>query len=173
MPYTRSSIVMWSVMFAALTLAPCRSEGGTGAQIVRTSKGVPKRADGYWALKNIGGGGTVIGTQHLCVGGTSEERGSILDQIALNVNCSRYDFKQTDAGGEFDIVCGKAPMVSESKGKISGDFAKSYKVEMTVTEDGLTLSRTVEASNGGACPAGVTPGDLMDEKGSKVTNILN
>jgi hypothetical protein len=164
---------MSSVLFAALMLAPCRSEGGTATQIVRTSKGAPKRADGYWALKNIGGGGTVIGTQHLCVGGNSEERGSVFDQIALNVNCSRYDFKQSDAGWEFDTMCGKAPMVSEAKGKISGDFAKSYTVEMTVTEDGLTLSRTVEASNGGTCPAGVAPGDLMDDKGSKVTNILN
>jgi hypothetical protein len=173
MPHMRSSIVMVSVVFAALTLAPCRSESGAASPIARTSKGAPKRADGYWALKNIGGGGTVIGTHHLCVGGTSEERGSVFDQIALNVNCSRYDFKEPDAGWDFHFVCGKAPMVSESKGKISGDFAKSYKVEMTVTEDGLTLSRTVEASNGGPCPAGVTPGDLMDEKGSKVTNILN
>jgi hypothetical protein len=161
------------VVFVALLLAPCRSESGTAAQIVRTSKGAPKRADGYWALKNIGGGGTVVGTQRLCVGDGSEERGSIFDQIALNVNCSRYDFEQTAAGWEFDTVCGKAPMVSESKGKISGDFAKSYKIEMTVTEDGLTLSRTIEARNGGACPAGVMPGDLMDEKGGKVTNILN
>ncbi len=44
---------------------------------------------------------------------------------------------------------------------------------MTVEEDGIALTRTVEASNGGACPPGVGPGDLMDEKGSKVTNILN
>ncbi len=169
----RASIVAWIVMFAALTLAPCRSEGGSAAQIARTSKGAPKRADGYWALKNVGGGGTVIGTQYLCVGGASEERGSVFDQIALDVNCSRYDFKPTDAGWDFHFVCGKAPMVSESKGKISGDFAKSYKVEMTVEEDGVTLSRTVEASNGGPCPAGVAPGDLMDEAGRKVTNILN
>ncbi len=169
----RSSIVLSSVLLAVLTLAPCRNEVATAAEIVRTAKGAPKRADGYWALKNVGGGGTVIGTQHLCVGGNSEERGSIFDQIALNVNCSTYDFKQTGAGWEFTTVCGKTPMVSTSKGKISGDFAKSYRVEMTVEEDGLTLSRTIEASNGGACPAGVAPGDLMDEKGSKVTNILN
>ncbi len=169
----RALVVISSVVFAALVSAPCRSEGGTAAQIARTSKGAPKRADGYWALENVGGGGTVIGTQHLCVGGGSEERGSVFDQIALNVNCSRYDFKKTDAGWEFDTVCGKAPMVSESKGKISGDFTKSYRVEMTVTEDGLALKRTIEASNRGACPAGVMPGDLMDEKGSKVTNILN
>lgn len=161
------------VMLAVLTLLPCRSESGTTAQIARTAKGAPRRADGYWALKNVGGGGTVIGTQHLCVGGGSEERASVFDQIALNVNCSTYDTKQTDAGWEFDIVCGKPPMVSENKGKISGDFAKSYRVEMTVKEENITLSRTIEASNGGACPAGVAPGDLMDEKGSKVTNILN
>lgn len=169
----RSRIRTSGVVFAALALALCRGAGDAADQVARTSKGAPKRADGYWALKNVGGGGTVIGTQHLCVGGDSEEHGSIYEQIALNVGCSTYDFKRTDVGAEFHTVCGKAPMVSESKGKISGDFTKSYKVEMTVTEDGLTLSRTIEASNGGACPAGVSPGDLMDEHGSKVTNILN
>lgn len=156
------------VMLAALALATCRSEAAP-----LTAKGAPKRADGYWALENVGGGGTVIGTQHLCVGGDSEERGSVFDQIALNVNCSTYEFKPSAAGWAFDFVCGKPPMVSKSKGKITGDFAKSYKVEMTVEEDGLTLSRTIDASNGGACPAGVKPGDLMDEKGAKITNILN
>ena len=162
------------MVFAALAWRPWVSDGGpTPTPIMRTAKGAPKRADGYWALKNIGGGGTVIGTQHLCVGGDSEERGSIFDQIALIVNCSTYDFKRTDAGWDFNTVCGKAPMVSEAKGKISGDFAKSYKVEMTVKEDAVTQSRTIEARHGGACPAGVAPGDLMDEKGGKITNILN
>lgn len=169
----RSWVLMSGVVLGALISAPFRSDAETPAQVARTSKGAPKRANGYWALKNIGGGGTVIGTQHLCVGGDSEERGSVYDQIALNVGCSTHDFKRTDAGSEFHTVCGKAPMVSETKGRISGDFARSYKVEMTVTEDGVTLSRTVEASNGGGCPAGVAPGDLMDEQGRKVANILN
>ena len=170
----RSWVLISSVVFAALTWMPFGSDAGpTPVQITRTAKGAPKRADGYWALKNIGGGGTVIGTQHLCVGGDSEARGSIFDQIALNVNCSTYDFKRTDAGWDFNTVCGHAPMVSETKGNISGDFAKSYKVEMTANEGDVTQRRTIEASNGGACPAGVAPGDLMDEKGAKIANILN
>ena len=163
------------VALAALAMPACGGDGDgvTPAKITLTSKRAPKRADGYWALKNVGSGGTVIGTQHLCVGRDSEERGSIFDQIALNVNCSTYDFKRTDAGWNFETVCGRAPMVSDTKGTISGDFAKAYKIEMTAKEGDFTQSRTIKASNEGACPAGVIPGDLMDENGKKVTNILN
>lgn len=143
------------------------------ASIALTVKGAPRRADGYWALKNVGAGGTAIGTQYLCVGGGSEEKASIFDQIALNVNCTHYDFKRTGAGWDFDTSCGAAPMVSENKGTIAGDFAKQYTVEMRVKEDDVELGRTVEANNGGACPAGVAPGDLIDEKGKKIANILN
>lgn len=160
-------------MMALAAMAWGAGDTANAGQITRTSKGAPKRADGYWALKNVGGGGTVIGTQYVCVGANSEERGSILDQIALNVNCSTYEVKATETGSEFHIVCGKPPETSETTGKVSGDFAKAYKVEMTVKESDLTQTRTIDASNGGACPAGVAPGDLMDDKGKKVANILN
>jgi hypothetical protein len=62
-------------------------------------------------------------------------------------------------------------MISEAKANISCEFVKAYRVEMTVTEGDVTQRRTIEASHRGACPAGVAPGDLVDESGKKVGNI--
>lgn len=74
--------------------------------IAVTSRGAPKRADGYWQLITIGAGGTEMGKQFLCVGADSEERGPVFDQIAINVNCSKHDFTRTAAGWNFDTACG-------------------------------------------------------------------
>ena len=143
------------------------------AAVALTAKGAPARADGYWRLENIGGGGTTIGTQYLCVGSGSEERRSLFDQIAMNVNCSRYDITGGGADWAFDFVCGAPPMESLATGSVSGDFVKAYKVEQQVTEGDFSQERTIVASNGGACPDGVAPGDLIDDQGAKVTNILD
>ncbi len=63
-------------------------------------------------------------------------------------------------------------MVSTSKGTISGDFVKAYRIEQIESDGTMELKRTIEATHAGACPAGVKPGDLMDDKGTKVANIL-
>lgn len=132
----------------------------------------PSRAAGLWELKHIGGGGTIIGTQTLCVSAASEARENVFDDIALNVNCSKY--ARSLAGGvwTFEFVCGPADMTSTTKGTISGDFASAYKVEMTESDGTMEMSRTIQATHKGACPAGVEAGTLMDDTGKIITNTL-
>jgi hypothetical protein len=168
---------------ALLTLSACggNSDGGdkgateaSAVEVALTKSGAPKRADGYWELKHIGSGGTMIGTQFLCIGGDAEERGTVFDGIAIkNSNCGKYEIKRNGAAWDFAFVCGAAPMLAETSGKVSGDFTYRYTIKMQAKEGDLSQSRTIEARNGGACPAGVAVGDLMDEQGKKVTNTLN
>lgn len=167
---------------ALLMLGACggKSEGGDksasaagGGEVALTKSGAPKRADGYWGLKIIGRSGSVMGSQFLCIAGDAEERRSVFDGVAMNINCSKYEIKRNGATWDFAFVCGSAPMLAETMGTVSGDFTAAYKIEMQAKEGDFSQSRTIEASNGGACPTGAAPGDLMDDRGKKVTNTLN
>jgi hypothetical protein len=113
----------------------------------------------------------VIGTQTLCVDEASETTASLFDQIARPTNCSKYEIAGGDGSWTFEFVCGGEGFTSTSKGTASGDFASSYKVEMTDSDGTMELSRTIEASRTGDCPAGVTPGTLRDEQGKVVADI--
>lgn len=166
----------------AATLAGCGKSGspqagdaaGSGASpapVATLASGAPMRAAGLWALKNLGGGGTVIGTQQLCVDAASEAKASLFDQIALNTNCSKYEIAPGNGGWAFEFVCGGGGMAATSKGVVTGDFTAAYMVEMTASDGTMELSRTIEASRTGDCPAGVSPGTLLDEEGKVVADI--
>jgi hypothetical protein len=141
------------------------------APVATTASGAPKRADGRWELRNVGSGGTVIGTQFLCVDAASEEKASLFDQIARNANCSKYDIASADGGWKFEFVCGGGGMTSTSKGAVTGDFASAYKVEMTESDGTVEMGRTIEAKHAGDCPAGTTPGTLTDENGKVIADV--
>lgn len=145
--------------------------GGHPTAVATTASGAPRRAAGFWELKNIGGGGTVLGTQRLCVSDASEERASLFDQIARNTNCSKYEIKPDRDTWSFEFVCGGEGLTSISKGMVSGDFLTAYQLEMTDSDGTMELSRTIEASRKGDCPAGVAPGTLLDEQGGVIADI--
>lgn len=144
----------------------------TGPAAVATlANGAPRRAAGLWELKNLGGGGSVIGTQTLCVDDASEEKASLFDQIARNTNCSKYEITPGGGTWSFEFVCGGEGFISTTKGEASGDFTGSYRVEMTDSDGTSEMSRTIEATRAGDCPAGVAPGTLRDEQGKVVADI--
>ncbi len=145
--------------------------GAEAAPAATTASGAPQRAAGLWELRNVGGGGQIIGTQTLCVDAASEEKASVFDQIARNTNCSKYEITPDGTAWSFEFVCGGEGLASTSKGTVSGDFATSYRVEMTEDDGTMTLSRTIEATRTGDCPAGVAPGTLRDEQGNVVADI--
>jgi hypothetical protein len=174
------SIIALSVSF--LALGACgnnsnESDKGAGkahgGDVALTKSGAPKRADGYWELRNIGGAATVMGSQFLCIGGDAEERRTVFDAIAMNNNCSKYDIKRSGSGWDFAFICGTDPMLAETSGKVSGNFTSNYKIEMQAKEGNFSQSRTIEATKGGPCPTGTSPGDLMDGQGKKIANTLN
>lgn len=133
----------------------------------------PTRAPGLWELKHAGAGGTVIGTQTLCVSAASEAKVNLFGQVALNVNCSKYATARNGAKWSFEFACGPKEMQSISKGTVSGNLSTSYNLDMTESDGTIDMARTIQATHKGACPAGVKPGDLRDETGKTVTNILD
>lgn len=164
----------WGACFR-LTMASLALPALIGAAWATDTKPpvAPLRAAGLWELKNTGSGGTVIGTQRLCVSAASEAKTNLFGQIALNVNCSKYEAVQSGNNWTFEFVCGPAEMTSTSKGTVTGDFASAYTVEMTESDGTIQMARTIEGMHKGACPAGVAPGTLLDEKGQIITNILD
>ena len=140
-------------------------------EIATTAGGAPKRAAGNWELKHLGGGGTVIGTQYLCVDSESEEKAPLFDQIAKNVNCTRYETARVASGWTFNFRCGANGMVADTQGSASGDFTSSYRVEMVESDGSVSLDRIIEAKRKGDCPPGVAPGTLKDEEGRTVADI--
>lgn len=152
---------------------PADNPAAAALEIMTTASGAPKRAAGNWELKHLGGGGTVIGTQFLCVDSASEEKAPLFDQIAKNVNCSKYETTRVANGWTFDFSCGPEGMTANTKGSASGDFAASYRVDMTESDGSITLERIIEAKRLGDCPAGVAPGTLKDEEGRTIADITN
>lgn len=150
---------------------PADNPAAAALEIMTTASGAPKRAAGNWELKHLGGGGSVIGIQFLCIDSASEEKAPLFDQIAKNINCGKYETTRAGSVWTFDFSCGPAGMTAETKGSASGDFAASYRVEMTESDGSMTLERTVEAKRVGDCPAGVAPGILRDEEGRTIADI--
>jgi hypothetical protein len=106
------------------------------------------------------------------VGGGSEERFSVWDQITIMGNCSRKDLARSGAGWAFDARCELVGMVSESKGTITGDFRDRFRVDLTVVSDGRKEAGSIRGERKGACPAGVKPGDLISD-GRVLMNVLD
>ena len=143
------------------------------ADVPTTSKGYPRRADGWWKIERVDNAGAAAGSQYVCVGQGSEEKLSIFDQIVPFENCSKKEFKRTPTGWAFDTVCKEMDTTMASAGTITGDLDKRLRVELTVkNSDGSTTTGSVVGSREGACPAGVRGGSLADNKGKVIGNFL-
>ena len=105
----------------------------TPANVVQTPQGAPKRKDGYWEMASISVDGSEMDKQLLCVGGDSEDKYSIFDQLAVAGDCTKKDFKRTLAGWDFETRCSMLNMETVQKGTISGDFQTNFRVDQTVT----------------------------------------
>jgi len=132
----------------------------------------PKRRDGFWEMTSVREDGSVRGKQSLCVGGGSEDKFSVWDQITVIGNCNRQELARAGAGWTFDARCELFGMVNESKGTISGDFRDRFRVDLAVVSDGRREAGSIRGEHKGACPAAFKPGDLVSE-GRVLMNVLN
>ncbi|WP_445192247.1 DUF3617 domain-containing protein [Sphingomonas sp. Tas61C01] len=145
----------------------------TPTTVPTTSKGYPRRADGWWKIDRLDQAGVATGTQYVCVGQGSEEKLSIYDQLVPFEDCSKKEFKRTKTGWAFDAVCKEMDTTMASTGTIAGDFGKRLRVDLTVkNSDGSTMTGSVVGSHEGACPAGVRGGSLANDKGKVIGNFL-
>lgn len=132
----------------------------------------PKRRDGFWEMTSYREDGSARGKQSLCVGGGSEDKFSVWDQITVIGNCSRQELVRAGAGWSFDARCELFGMAQESKGTIGGDFRDRFRVDLTVMSDGRREAGSIRGEHKGACPAAFKPGDLVAD-GKVLMNVLN
>lgn len=179
-----------SIIFSLSALTACNSEpvtnrtdkvshddapavAGTPADVAITSKGAPRRADGYWEMGSFGSDGSPMMKQFYCVGAGSEEKYSLFDQLTIMGNCSKTDFKRTSAGWNFDIQCAIMDQKMAQTGTIAGDFQNRFAMTINVAENGGSPRKgTIQGKRAGECPAMFKPGDLVNGDGKKITNLL-
>jgi hypothetical protein len=156
---------------AALAAAPDVSSQSTPANVALNAKGEPRRRDGYWELASFTEQGTPMQKQYLCVGGASEEKFSLFDQVDA-AGCGKQGFKRTASGWSFEMSCKTPYSDTAQKGTIAGDFQTDFLVRQTVTQNGTTMTGSIQGKRIGECPAQFKPGDLVNGEDSRIGNML-
>jgi hypothetical protein len=136
---------------------------------------MPERAPGLWEQKVATNGMTQV--SQICLDKAVEQRFSVWGQQAGKSACNETQIRPRGGGGwDFASTCdlgdgGK----TATKGAVTGDFARAYKVSAESTVTGArapqmngTHTMTLEASWRGACPAGMAPGDMLLPGGMKI-----
>lgn len=136
---------------------------------------LPKRAPGLWEQKISTRGMTQV--SRICIDPAVEQRFSVWGQQAGKDACSQTKLTPRLGGGwSFASSCdmGEGGKTT-TKGEVTGDFAKSYRVSAQSSISGAraaemngTHDMTLEASWQGPCPAGMQPGDMLLPGGMKI-----
>ena len=144
----------------------------TPANVALTARGAPRRADGYWEMAAVSDTGSPMRKQFYCVGGGSEEKFSLFNQISPLDGCSKNEFTRTATGWTFETRCKLLDQETAQTGHISGDFQNQFRVDQTVTQGSSELKGVIHGKRTGDCPAQFKPGDLVDDSGHKLGNML-
>lgn len=140
-----------------------------------TLAAMPERTPGLWAQK-VSTAGIAQATQ-VCLDKAVEQRFTWWGQHAGQGACSRTSITARPGGGwNFASTCDMgADGRTSTKGEVTGDFARSYRVTAQSTISGAqapqmngTHAMTLEASWKGPCPAGMKPGDMLLPGGMKI-----
>lgn len=136
---------------------------------------MPARTPGLWEQKVSSRGMTQV--SRICLDKAVEQRFTVWGQHAGQGACSRTRITPRVGGGwEFASSCNTGDTGrTETRGEVTGDFAKAYKVSAQSTIAGArapqmngTHAMTLEASWQGPCPAGMRPGDMLLPGGLKI-----
>ena len=177
-----------AIVFAAslLALAGCHKKPGgapkppavPGAPPAAGTSGpaaLPQRAEGLWEQKVSARGMTQV--SRICLDKAVEQRFTWWGQHAGQGACSHTEITPRAGGGwAFASSCDMgAGGRTETKGVVTGDFAKAYKLTADSTVSGAkapemngTHQMTLEAAWQGPCPAGMQPGDMLLPGGMKI-----
>lgn len=142
-----------------------------GSVAAQAEEGMPRRKAGLWDIAmqmdgKSGAGLPSMKSQH-CVDEKSDEA---MQRKGMAGGDGKSDCKQTSmkriAGGvEIAAECKNAEGTTSVLSKVTGDMASSYTVDNTMTfnppRHGMSTAHMVmKASYGGACPAGMAPGEI-------------
>jgi hypothetical protein len=149
-----------------------------GAGAPATSAALPQRAPGLWEQRVTTAGRSQV--SRLCLDKAVEQRFTAWGQTTGRGACSRARVTPRAGGGwAFASSCDMGRNGrTDTRGVVTGDFSKSYKVQAKSTVSGAaaplmngTHEMNLEAVWQGPCPAGMQPGDLELPGGVKI-NML-
>jgi hypothetical protein len=177
------------VAASILALTACNRQGGgkpsaaaspvsPAAAPLATSQ-PPARRAGLWeqTMNRDGAAPMVMGKMRLCVDAASEAKISLFGGRMGKGRCGRRSVsRQLNGNYDFTSTCdmGEAG-VTTSKGTLSGDLSSRYRVHAESDIAGSSIPSLnghhvtdIEATWLGACPAGMTPGDIVMGNGMKI-----
>ncbi len=152
--------------FAALALSACQKAAET-ADVGKAERApVPPGIDaapllkaGLWELTAEG----VPMRAESCVDAASQSETAALGQSLDRRSCTKSIWTPIPGGMAFEFDCKTDGRHYTSKGMVTGDFEKAYRMEADVSgsENGQTMTarQVVNARYAGACPNNMKPGD--------------
>jgi hypothetical protein len=163
-----------AVISTAALLAACSNadkaetaEGGAAAPAAAPDAATPPspRA-GLWeqTMTNPVTGSVTL---KLCVGEPEPGENAFSGPTAEGADCTQ-NVTPAIGGAAFNSTCNANGMTIVSNGKVTGDMASAYKVDVTTRTTGANvppqmaeMKMTIDAKRLGDCPAGVEPGQLV------------
>jgi hypothetical protein len=135
---------------------------------------MPMRAPGLWEQKITTA--DFDQTSRICLDRAVAEKTAVWGQRPGESACARTVTPRLGGGWDFTATCDLGTSgKTTTKGSVTGDFAKSYKVTAeTNTTGGAnpqmdgTRRMTLEATWQGPCPAGMAAGDMLLPNGMKI-----
>lgn len=158
--------------------APPGAAPASSARTAPAAATLPARTPGLWA-QTVSSRGRSQATR-ICLDKATEARFTWWGQHAGQGACGKAQVTPRPGGGwTFASACDMGENgKTETRGEVTGDFAKAYKVSAESTISGArapemngTHAMTLEARWKGPCPAGMRPGDMLLPGGMKI-NVL-
>lgn len=139
-----------------------------GAAVAHADDGMPKRKPGLWdlSMQMDTMGGQPMKSQQ-CIDEKTDEamqrRG--MSGREDKAECRQTSLKKVSGGVEYEAECKGAEGITRIQARMTGDTNSSYTVDNTMTftppRHGMSqMHMVVKANYGGACPAGMKPGDI-------------
>ncbi len=139
-----------------------------GATAARADDTLPKRKPGLWdmAMQMDSMGGQQMKSQQ-CIDEKTDEAMQRRGMAGRDdkAECKQTSLKKVSGGVEYEAECKSAEGTARILARMSGDTNSSYTVDNTMTftppRHGMSqMHMVVKATYGGACPAGMKPGDI-------------
>jgi hypothetical protein len=143
-----------------------------GAGAAQAEEGMPRRKAGLWeiAMQMDGKAGAPAMPNMKSQQCVDEKSDEAMQRKAMaggdgKSECKQTSMKRISGGVEITAECKSAEGTTSVLSKVTGDMASSYTIDNTMTftppRHGMsTAHMTMKASYGGACPAGMAPGEI-------------
>jgi len=165
-------MILMAATASLLALGACSGKsdhaaGNTavGTDAVAAVSKMPKA--GLWKMTVTAAGMPQPVKMEVCMGEPTAGSNPFAPPAQPGQNCSKNLVSPTASGYAIDMECASNGMTMAIAGTVSGDFASSYRTELTTKMSGPNLppaaqtpiKSSVESTYAGACPAGMKPGE--------------